>query len=424
MPNNMNWQIGDTLEGLYRVDQVFTGGGMGMVYRVRHLGWEADLALKHPRAEFLANDADVKVFQTECETWANIGLHPHVATCYYVRKISTLQCVFAEYVDGGSLRDWITSKRLYRGEEATVIARIMGVAIQFAWGLAWAHRHGLVHQDVKPANVLMTPDGIVKVTDFGLAKAMPVTANVTSSLLASVRGMTPAYCSPEQASREPLSKATDVWSWAASILEMFTGGLSWQAGPAVGAALVDYNDQGRRVRGIPEMPVAVFELLAKCLHRDPVRRLSSFKTAADRLCGIYQELFGEEFELEEPDADLIIPDALNNRAVSLLDLDRVPEALGLLQKTLNFAPNHIQAKHNYNLLNSNPKQRVGFRLSVPRSGAEYSYNARRFKGLIEKAKLAAQDGRQHDVQRYIQTARELPGFEQHPALIRFTPRVI
>jgi serine/threonine protein kinase len=270
----------------------------------------------------------------------------------------------------------------------------------------------------------MTSDGIVKVTDFGLAKALPFATKGSSSPMVSAGGMTPAYCSPEQAAKEPLSKATDVWSWAASVLEMFMGGLSWHAGPAVGAALVAYNEQGRRVRGMPEMPRAVFELLTRCLQRDPARRLSDFKAIADRICGIYHELFGEEFELEEPDIELIIPDALNNRAVSLIDLGRIPDALALLQKTLNAAPNHVEAKHNYNLLKSNPKQRMGFRLSVPKSGAEYSHNARRFKRLIAKAKTAAQDGRQSDVERYVQTARELPGFEQHPALIRFIPKVI
>ena len=420
----MNWQVGEIIDGLYIVNDRFTGGGMGMVYRVHHKGWDIDLALKHPRQEFLQEAGAIRLFERECETWVNIGLHPHVATCHYVRQLAGLPCVIAEFVEGGSLRDWITSKRLYRGEESAVVARIIGIAIQFAWGLDWAHKHNLIHQDVKPGNVLMTPDGIVKVTDFGLAKAMPFAVKGAHSPMVSVGGMTPAYCSPEQAARTPLSNATDVWSWAASVFEMFTGGLSWQSGPAVGAALVAYKDQGRRARGIPEMPVAVFELLTNCLQRDPARRLSNFKTVADQLCGIYRDLFGEDYELEEPDIDLIIPDALNNRAVSLLDLGQVPEALALLQKTLNVAPGHVQARHNYNLLKSNPKQSVGFRLSVPRSGAEYSHNARRFKRLIEKAKAAAQDGRQSDVQRYIQTARELPGFEQHPALIRFTPKVI
>jgi serine/threonine protein kinase len=420
----MIWQVGETVESIYRIDEIFTGGGMGTVYRVRHLGWQLDLALKHPHQHFLGDRKVGELFARECETWVNMGLHPHTATCHYVRQVGGKPCVFAEFVEGGSLHDWITSKRLYHGEEPAAVARMIGIAIQFAWGLDWAHKHSLVHQDVKPANVLMTPDGIVKVTDFGLAKAIPFVANGDASPLISSGGMTPAYCSPEQAAREALTKATDVWSWAASILEMFQGELSWQSGPAVGAALGAYGDQGRRVRGMPEMPVAVFELLTRCLHRDPARRFSGFKTIADRMCGIYRELFGEEFELEEPDADLIIPDALNNRAISLLDLGRFPEALALFQKTLNVAPGHVEATHNYSLLKSNPKQRVGFQLAVPRSGAEYSHNPRRFKRLIEKAKTAAQDGRQSDVQRYVQTACELPGFEQHPALIRFTSKVI
>lgn len=411
-----NWHVGEVLDGLYAVTAIFTGGGMGMVYRVRHLDWNIDLALKHPRRELLDEEYMVSLFERECEAWVGIGLHPHIATCHYVRQISHLPCVFAEFVEGGSLRDWIISKRLYRGEEAATVARIIGVAIQFAWGLDWAHQHGLIHQDVKPGNVLMTANGIVKVTDFGLAKAGKHFSSQSGSPVVSAGGMTPAYCSPEQAANEPLTVATDIWSWAASVLEMFMGGIYWQRGPAAGASLTAYGEQGRRLRGMPEMPPQISKLLKICLQRDPSRRPMNFKRIAGMLCDSYREIFEEEFELEEPDVEFLIPDALNNRAVSLVDLDRREEAANLLQKALSADPLHPEAKYNRDLLGAISQQKTGFRLSLPRSGAEYSHNARRFKRLMEKARIADEEGRDLDVARYLQTARELPGFERHPAL--------
>jgi serine/threonine protein kinase len=94
-------------------------------------------------------------FEAEAHTWVDLGLYPHVASCSYVRRIDGLPRVFAEWVDG-SLKEAITSRRLYGGGRAEAIARIIDVAIQFAWGIEHAHRSGLVHRDIKPANVLRT----------------------------------------------------------------------------------------------------------------------------------------------------------------------------------------------------------------------------------------------------------------------------
>lgn len=193
------WRVGEVVDRRYEVLRVHEHGGMGLVYRVRHLEWGTDLAVKCPRPEAFGSEAQRELFVAEAEIWVSLGLHPNVCGCHYVRVLDGIPRVFAEYVPGGSLRDWIDDRRLYAGDRAGVLARILDVAVQFAWGLAHAHDHGLVHQDVKPGNVLLdvaTGGVTAKVTDFGLARAKAVaTAPLVTdgpagvSVLVSSRGL-------------------------------------------------------------------------------------------------------------------------------------------------------------------------------------------------------------------------------------------
>jgi serine/threonine protein kinase len=165
------WHPGDVILDLYDVLEVVESGGMGLVYRVRHRGWDIELAVKAPRPKLVTSAAQHRDFEAEAEAWARLGSHPHTVSCAYVRRLGGVPRVFAEWVDGGSLADWVRDRRLYEGGPRAALQRILDVAIQFAWGLEHAHEHDLVHQDIKPANVMLTRDGVAKVTDFGLAKA-------------------------------------------------------------------------------------------------------------------------------------------------------------------------------------------------------------------------------------------------------------
>ncbi|MFF7144809.1 serine/threonine-protein kinase [Streptomyces nodosus] len=236
MTSERRWQVGDVVAGLYRVTKVHAHGGMGLVYRVRHLGWDVDLAVKTPRPALIRNPLGHRQFVTEAQTWMALDMHPHVCTCYYVRTIDDVPRVFAQYADGGSLRELIDSGRLHRGDQDERLARLLDLAIQTAWGLDHAHRRGVVHRDVKPANVLLGADGTAKVTDFGLARVRDLAATEEdtppmASVLVSSGGFTPAYASPEQLAGEPLGRRTDVWSFAVSVLEMCVGRITWPGGP-------------------------------------------------------------------------------------------------------------------------------------------------------------------------------------------------
>jgi len=143
IPDGWRPESGDVLLDLYEVRDILGEGGMGTVHRVCHRGWNLDLAVKSPLP-------GVEGFGVEAGAWVELGLHPNVVTCHYVRDLGGAPRVFAELVEGGSLKDWIDDGRLYAGTPAEVLARLLDVAIQFAWGLGYAHDQGLVHQDDDP----------------------------------------------------------------------------------------------------------------------------------------------------------------------------------------------------------------------------------------------------------------------------------
>ncbi|MBS2550595.1 protein kinase [Catenulispora sp. NL8] len=372
------WQVGDVVAGQYRVTRIHERGGMGLVYRVRHLGWDTDLAVKCPRPELFASAADQERFVAEAETWVSLGLHPNICGCHYVRVLGGIPRVFAEYVEGGSLREWIDDGRLYAGggspggpggpgasggpDRAT--ARILDLAIQTAWGLHHAHERGLVHQDVKPANVLIAvgPDGEVtaKVTDFGLARARAsatptpaadaATTPADVSVLVPSGGLTRAYASPEQTEGRPLGRRTDVFSFGACVLEMFTGGVVWMFGPAAGEALAAVRTDGVGDDRLPALPPDLADLLARCLEADPSQRPASMAVVADELTGVYRRVTGTEYARPVPRVAELRADELNNRALSLLDLGRTAEAEQTFADAHAVDPQHVAAVYNLGLL--------------------------------------------------------------------------
>lgn len=351
------WNVGDVILDLYKVTDILGEGGFGTVYKVRHQGWNIDLAVKSPKPEIVAAAGGVESFEREAETWVNLGLHLHTVSCYYVRRIESSPLVFAEYVAGGSLQDWIGDRRLYTGGTAASLKRILDIAIQFAWGLHYAHEQGLIHQDVKPANVMLTPEGVVKVTDFGLANAKAMAASLGEAdgghrtlIVAGSGAMTPAYCSPEQANGETLTRRTDLWSWALSVLEMFQGGRSWPLGTVGALVLEDYLETGTQDPQLPQMPGSMAQLLWCCFRRNPNERPHNTWEVAKQLQEIYEQVTGEAYLRQEPKAGKDTADTLNNRAVSLLDLGRQDEALQLWEQALSFQPHHPESTYNQGLI--------------------------------------------------------------------------
>jgi len=374
-PVDGTWKPGDVLLGLYEVREVFTSGGRGLVYRVYHRGWNMDLAVKCPRREFFQSEQDKADFEREAETWVKLGLHPHLTVCHYVRRLNGIPCVFAEYVAGGSLAEWIQSRKLYAGGSIRALERILDIAIQFAWGLQHAHEQGLVHRDVKPGNVLMTSDGVAKVTDFGMAKGrggfpppQPSSPREEGSgpllsygdglkgrefeqgtLLVSAGGLTPAFCSPEQIQGQPVSRKTDIWSWGVSLLHMFLGSTYWTAGYLAASVLAEYLERGPAEPCLPPMPPPLADLLHQCFQPNPDDRPRDMREIIAALQRLYAQTFGRSYPRSPPQAAKARADALNNRALSLCDLNKHEEAEQLWQEALTISPQHPESTYNLGL---------------------------------------------------------------------------
>jgi len=346
---------GQTLLDTYQVIGLLGEGGMGKVYRVHHNGWNMDMAVKQPKPEMFKNQKRKADFIREAETWVDLGLHPHIASCFYVRTIGQVPHIFVEYMAGGSLEDWIQrdGHDLYAGSPEETLARILDIAIQFAWGLGYAHEQGLVHQDVKPLNVLMTPEGIVKVTDFGLAKARAVAGETPEPLpsraLVSGSLHTVPYRSPEQARGDLLDHKTDIWSWAVSVLEMFTGGVFWMDGQAAGDILEGYL-QNPKEEYIPAMPGGLVDLLQACFQKEPGERPDDMAGIAEELIRVYQEEVEKDYPRKQPKAVELRADSLNNTALSKLDLGKSEEAEALLEQAVAADSQHVAATYNLGLL--------------------------------------------------------------------------
>ncbi len=316
------WKPGDTVLKDYLVEGELGEGGMGKVYLVSSLSTRERFAVKRVKIGGDGSDAARRNFMSELQTWIDLPVHPNLAACRFFRSVGDEIVIFAEYLEGGSLDRWIKNGHgpLYKGEPDDVLARILDIAIQSAWGLHALHEWGLTHQDMKPGNVLLSAGGSqVKVCDFGIARLRSTGNSLpgwdVETSYAKYGGRTNAFCSPEQKQGGQLSRKTDVWSWGLSVLQMFTGTVSWEWGCQADQVLQSTLRKSERDSRIPAIPPEVGEILGKCFHQEPVMRWSSLFEAAEALRRLIVEASGKDLFRHVPafprrnesrDSDLIV----------------------------------------------------------------------------------------------------------------------
>ncbi|MEN6594382.1 MAG: serine/threonine-protein kinase [Clostridiaceae bacterium] len=358
---------GHVLAGLYRVECLPIKGGMSMVYRVHHNEWNVDLAMKRPYERLFSTEMERELFINECTSWINLGIHPNIVVCYYVREIDRIPSIFSEWMDAGSLRDWIGKRvenpttneskfvpgRLYVGrKKSEVVEQILDIAIQTARGLHYAHKHKLIHQDVKPDNILLTNEGVTKVADFGISRARHSAASKISiskmeadgTMITEGVGSTKEYCSPEQMEKRKVTRRTDVWSWALVVLELFLQERLWNDGTVGGYGYDRYCKLAKY-----EVPPGLDDLLRRCFQNNEADRPHDFADIEMELLVIYELTTGREYPRNYLEAVDETADSLNNHALSNIDIDKPIEAEDFWRRALRIDHNHLESIFNYSL---------------------------------------------------------------------------
>ena len=269
-----------TRVGPYDIVGPLGAGGMGEVYRARDRRLSRDVAVKLLPESFAADPERVTRFTREAHLLAAMN-HPNIAHMYGVEEIERQSgpasaALIMELVEGTTLADRLAEGPLPSGE-AIAIAR------QIAEALEYAHDHGVVHRDLKPANVKLRGDGVVKVLDFGLARAMvtgtdepDVSASPTELLLATEAGVilgTAAYMSPEQARGRAVDRRADIWSFGVVLFEMLSGRRVFDGTSATEIIAAVIRDDPPWDALPAATPPYLRALLERCLERDVRRRL-------------------------------------------------------------------------------------------------------------------------------------------------------
>lgn len=322
------------LGGLYRIESdAIEIGNTSKIYKVRHMIWDVDLALKIPREKYLS-DGGRELFRNECTAWAELGLHPNVDSCYYVRDIDGVPVIFSEWEEVGSLADAIEDKSLYKDSDGGQ-QRMIDYALQMLNGLHYVHTKNVIHGDIKPANIMIASEKRIKITDFGLA-------NVRSGRY------TRAYCSPEQKRGDTvITDKTDIYSWALTVLQMYSGE-HWDDG-------VDAGVHCKYIFAKANIPEGMKKILKKSLSTDPDER----GTAEEIFYEIASE-FGSKFSGIWNESVDDTAATLNNRALSYLDILKdmtdkndieamEKKADECWEKALSLFPGHPESMYNRNV---------------------------------------------------------------------------
>ena len=247
----------------YQLDDFLEKGGMAMVYRGRDLMLERDVAVKVLRQDYSQDPAFRERFRQEAKAAANLS-HSNIVTVYDFGFDDERLFIVMEYIPGTDLNSLIKQRGKYSVPEG------IPLVVQACKGLGYAHRAGLVHCDIKPHNFLVTPDGRVKVTDFGIARAL---ASIKPDESSDIVWGSPQFFSPEQAAGSAPSPASDVYSLGVIMYKMFTGQLPFDAQSASELAKLHQKAIPQPPSELnPEIPEALNEIMLKVLSKEPSAR--------------------------------------------------------------------------------------------------------------------------------------------------------
>ena len=284
-------KIGMVIGDRYEVLEKIGTGGMSDVYKAKDHKLNRFVAIKVLKQEFSENENFVSKFRVEAQSTAGL-MHPNIVNVYDVGDEDGINYIVMELVDGITLKKYIEKKQMLSVKES------VSIAIQVAMGLEAAHNNGIIHRDIKPQNIMISKEGKVKVTDFGIAKA--ATSNtITSNVMGSVH-----YTSPEQARGGYSDAKSDIYSLGITLFEMLTGRVPYNGETTVAIAIKHIQeDLPSPALYNEDIPISVEKIVLKCCQKSPDRR---YQTAADLISDLKKSLITPDkdfVELGDPDEE-------------------------------------------------------------------------------------------------------------------------
>ena len=268
-------KIGMIIGSRYEIQELIGTGGMSDVYRAKDNKLNRNVAVKVLKQEFAENRDFVSKFRREAEAAANL-MHPNIVTVYDVGEDSGISYIVMELVDGYTLKQYIEKK------SRLTITECISIAIPIASGIEAAHNKGIIHRDIKPQNVIISKDGKVKVTDFGIAKT--TTSNtISSNVMGSVH-----YTSPEQARGGFSDEKSDIYSLGITLFEMVTGRVPFNGDTTVAIAIKHIQeDMPSPKTYVEDLPISIEQIILKCTQKSPDRRYQKMSEVIEDLKKAY-----------------------------------------------------------------------------------------------------------------------------------------
>lgn len=298
-------KIGMMIGDRYEILEKIGTGGMSDVYKAKCHKLNRLVAVKVLKQEFSENANFVAKFRVEAQAAAGL-MHPNIVNVYDVGEEDDIHYIVMELVEGITLKKYIEKKARLSVKEAT------SIAIQVSMGIEAAHNNSIIHRDIKPQNIIISKEGKVKVTDFGIAKA--ATSNtVSSNVMGSVH-----YTSPEQARGGYSDEKSDIYSLGITLFEMLTGRVPFQGDSTVGIAIKHIQEPMPTPRQyVEEIPLSVEQIVLKCCQKSPDRRYQNMPELIDDL----------KQSLVTPEADFVKMDEFDmigsTRIVTDGDMDNI-----------------------------------------------------------------------------------------------------
>lgn len=262
--------VGKRLDGRYEIQELIGVGGMAVVYKAYDNIDDRIVAVKILKEEYLANEDFRRRFKNESKAIAVLS-HPNIVKVYDVSFGDRLQYIVMEYVDGITLKEYIEQQKVIDWKEA------VHFTTQILRALQHAHDKGIIHRDIKPQNIMLLPNGNIKVADFGIARfSRNETKTMTESAIGSVH-----YISPEQARGEVTDNKADIYSVGVVLYEMITGQLPFQSESAVSVAIMQLQADPKKPRELnPMIPVGLEQITMHAMEKNVEDR---YQSAAEML---------------------------------------------------------------------------------------------------------------------------------------------